>query len=83
MAISAARSKASSTRRLSDNVALRVVAWYRHDAGYIDNVPGTPHLPDARRHHHQQRALVEEDYNDVDTYGARAALGSSSTTIGR
>ena len=33
---------------LSSNVALRVVGWYRHDAGYIDNIPGTPDLPDLR-----------------------------------
>ena len=26
---------------LSDSVALRLVGWYQHDAGYIDNVPGT------------------------------------------
>ena len=39
---------------LSSNVALRVVGWYRHDAGYIDNIPGTPDLPDLG-HHLQQR----------------------------
>jgi iron complex outermembrane recepter protein len=26
---------------ISDSAALRLVAWYQHDAGYIDNVPGT------------------------------------------
>jgi outer membrane receptor protein involved in Fe transport len=30
---------------ISDNVALRVVAWYRHDAGFIDNIPGTITFP--------------------------------------
>ena len=30
---------------LSDSVALRVVAWYRHDAGYIDNIPGSLTFP--------------------------------------
>ena len=26
---------------LSDNSAIRIVAWDEHDAGYIDNVAGT------------------------------------------
>jgi len=58
---------------LSSNVALRVVGWYRHDAGYIDNVPGTLNFPTSGIAFNNA-ALVEEDYNDVDTYGARAAL---------
>ena len=76
---------------LSSTVALRVVAWYRHDAGYIDNVPGTIVFPinqvvqDANGDDvivdlpgdditFTNDPFVEEDYNDVDTYGARAAL---------
>ena len=72
---------------LSDRVALRVVAWYRHDAGYIDNIPGTIVFPinqfdvDGDLENlpgdditFTNDDLVEEDYNDVDTYGARAAL---------
>ena len=58
---------------LSDKVALRVVAWYRHDAGYIDNIPGSFTFPTSGITMNND-ALVEEDYNDVDTYGARAAL---------
>ncbi len=58
---------------LSDNAALRVVAWYRHDAGYIDNIPGSLTFPTSGITMNND-ALVEEDYNDVDTYGARAAL---------
>ncbi len=30
---------------LSGRVALRVVAWYRRDGGYIDNIPGTLAFP--------------------------------------
>src|SRR5687767_11420680 len=30
---------------LSDMAALRVVGWYKKDAGYIDNVPGSFHFP--------------------------------------
>ena len=72
---------------LSDNAALRVVAWYRRDAGYIDNIPGTITFPIMRFDINgdlvdlpgddiafSNNALVEEDYNDVETYGARAAL---------
>ena len=34
---------------LADNVAIRVVAWSEHDAGYIDNVPGTRTYPGQSR----------------------------------
>ena len=30
---------------LSDNAAIRLVGWKEHDAGYIDNVPGTRTFP--------------------------------------
>ncbi|HYD12346.1 MAG TPA: TonB-dependent receptor [Allosphingosinicella sp.] len=58
---------------LSESVALRVVGWYRHDAGYIDNIPGSLTFPTSGITMNND-ALVEDDYNDVDTYGARAAL---------
>ncbi len=58
---------------LSETAAIRLVGWSKHDAGYVDNVFGERTFPtsgitidNANR--------VEEDYNDVDTYGARAAL---------
>ena len=59
---------------LSDRAALRVVGWYRHDGGYIDNIAG------SRRYRtslvtRNNAAFVDKNYNDVDTYGARAALG--------
>jgi iron complex outermembrane receptor protein len=76
---------------LSDNVAVRIVGWYRRDAGYIDNIPGTIVFPINRFDEDEEGNIVivdrpgdditfsnapfvEEDYNDVDTYGARAAL---------
>ena len=58
---------------IASNVALRVVGWYRHDAGYIDNVRGTLNFPEAGFTINNDD-LVEENYNDVDTYGLRAAL---------
>jgi outer membrane receptor protein involved in Fe transport len=58
----------------SDTAALRVVGWYRKDAGYIDHVPGSRTYPSAGITH-SNAAFVAEDSNDAETYGARAALG--------
>ncbi|HEV2818196.1 MAG TPA: TonB-dependent receptor [Allosphingosinicella sp.] len=61
---------------LSERAAVRLVAWYQHDAGYIDNVPGTrAFLPQPGGITVNNAGLVENDFNDVDTVGARAALG--------
>ncbi len=87
---------------LGERAALRLVGWYDHDAGYIDNIPGTrvyplkqfvdldddgedddidgdgePDLVNLPGDDITQTnaALVENNYNDVDTYGARLALG--------
>jgi outer membrane receptor protein involved in Fe transport len=59
---------------LGSNAALRVVGWYRRDGGYIDNIA-------ARRTYatsgitQSNAALVKKNYNDVETYGGRLALG--------
>ncbi|MEO8618906.1 MAG: TonB-dependent receptor [Sphingomicrobium sp.] len=58
---------------ISTNVATRIVGWYRKDAGYIDNVPGTLYFPTADITFNNDH-YAEDDYNDVTTYGARAAL---------
>jgi len=61
---------------ISSGVALRVVGWYQHDAGFIDNIAGTRHfLPTPGGITINNAALVDKDYNDVDVAGARAALG--------
>ena len=60
--------------RLSDRAALRLVGWYRHDAGYIDNIGGSRTYPTSGVTQTNDD-LVEKDYNTVDTYGARLALG--------
>lgn len=60
--------------RLSDRAALRLVAWYRHDGGYIDNIAGSRTYPTSGIVQNND-ALVENNYNDADTYGARLALG--------
>ena len=59
---------------LSDSAALRVVAWYRRDAGFIDNILGSRTYPTSGITQ-DNAEFVEEDYNDVETYGARLALG--------
>ncbi|MEA3031405.1 MAG: hypothetical protein QOG13_2730 [Sphingomonadales bacterium] len=61
---------------LGDRAAVRLVAWYQHDAGYIDNVPGTrAFLPRPGGIVINNASLVENNFNDVDTIGGRAALG--------
>jgi len=58
---------------LNDAAAVRLVGWARHDAGYIDNVRSTRVYPSSGIAIDNSR-FVEDNYNDVDTYGARAAL---------
>jgi outer membrane receptor protein involved in Fe transport len=66
---------------LGDNAAIRLVGWARHDAGYIDNVAfqrvwpacagsGAP-IAECTT---DSAPLAEKDFNETDTYGARAAL---------
>jgi outer membrane receptor protein involved in Fe transport len=58
---------------LSENAALRVVGWYQHDGGYIDNIPGTRTYP-TWGGTINNNAYVEDNYNDVTTIGGRMAL---------
>lgn len=64
---------------LSDKMAIRLVGWVTRDGGFIDNVrvqrtyPSTevpPRVPITT----DNASAVEDNYNPVDTYGARAAL---------
>jgi iron complex outermembrane recepter protein len=60
---------------VSSNAALRVVGWYQHNAGYIDNVAGTrSFLPTVGGITVNNAAFVKKNYNDVDIAGGRAAL---------
>ena len=68
---------------INDKMALRVVGFYTKAGGYIDNIPGTRTftLDDAAGDPNgltnlpvNNSALVKNDYNDVETYGGRAAL---------
>jgi outer membrane receptor protein involved in Fe transport len=70
---------------LGDGAALRVVGFYQRDAGYIDNVAGCRAFrPEpnplacppatAGGFRINNAAFVEENYNDTETWGGRAAL---------
>ena len=58
---------------INDRSAVRLVGWYRHDGGYIDNVYRERTYPTSGITANNA-GFVEDDYNDADTYGARAAL---------
>ena len=64
---------------LSANAAFRASAFYEHDGGYIDNVPGTRtytlgDLDPKTNLTVNNAGYVKDDFNTVDTYGGRAAL---------
>ena len=58
---------------VADNAAVRLVGWYSRDGGYIDNVRATRTFP-VSGITIDNKALVEDNFNKVDTYGGRAAL---------
>ncbi len=69
---------------LGENMAVRLVGWYDHDPGYIDNVVNTRTFPTSGicitnsptpvPGCQQTPAHAKDNYNDVDTYGGRAAM---------
>lgn len=58
---------------VNDKIAVRIVAWDEHDAGFIDNVPGTLTYPTSGVTINNS-ARAKKNYNDVDVYGARVAV---------
>jgi len=58
---------------VNDKVAVRLVGWDQHDAGFIDNIPGTRTYPTSGVTINN-KAFAKNNYNDVDTVGARAAV---------
>ena len=58
---------------LTDNAAVRLVAFDEHDAGYIDNVFGSRYLP-ATNVTVNNSSLVKNNFNPNDTFGGRAEL---------
>ena len=59
---------------LSDKIAVRAVGWYDRDAGFIDNVLASRTFPTSGITQ-TTAPFVEKDYNEVETYGGRIALG--------
>lgn len=58
---------------INDKMAIRLVAWDEHDAGYIDNVHGTRFYPTSGITIDNAKA-AKNNYNTVDKIGGRAAL---------
>ncbi len=58
---------------IAKNAAVRVVGWNRHDAGYVDNRPGTRFFPAAGITQNND-ILARDNYNEANATGARAAL---------
>ena len=58
---------------LGDNAAVRLVGWYVRDGGYIDNVLDSRTFPSSGITK-TNAGLVEDDFNDGETVGARIAL---------
>jgi iron complex outermembrane recepter protein len=62
---------------IADRIAFRAVAFFEHDAGYIDNVFGerTYLAPNpANNIHFDNSRFLKKNFNDLNTYGGRAAL---------
>ena len=64
---------------LSSRAAIRLVGYYQHDGGYIDNTLGQRtftlgDLDDTTNLTVNNAALVKKNFNSVDSYGGRAAL---------
>src|SRR3981081_3232819 len=58
---------------LSSHAAVRLVGWYQHDGGYIDNVFANRTFPQFGVTINNA-AFAKNKLNDVTLYGARAAL---------
>jgi iron complex outermembrane recepter protein len=58
---------------ITDKIAVRLVAFDEHDAGYIDNVPATRTYPTSGGVINNQ-AFTGKAYDPADTMGGRASL---------
>jgi iron complex outermembrane recepter protein len=58
---------------LGESAAVRLVGWTKKDAGFINNVPAQRTFPTSGVVA-DTTPVAEDDYNDVETYGARGAL---------
>lgn len=65
---------------VTDDTAIRIVGWDKHEGGYIDNIPGT-HTSALFTNGGQSSLVtndnsdfVEEDFNTLDNTGLRASV---------
>jgi iron complex outermembrane receptor protein len=65
---------------IGDESALRIVGWSKHEGGYIDNIAGT-HTSGLFTNGgvlstavSDNSEFIEDDFNDLDTNGARATF---------
>jgi outer membrane receptor protein involved in Fe transport len=64
---------------ITENAAIRLVGWYRDDAGWVDNVAATRTFPANAADPDDDITInndefVEDNYNTIETWGARGAL---------
>ncbi|HQR77321.1 MAG TPA: hypothetical protein PLR35_12935, partial [Burkholderiaceae bacterium] len=62
---------------INDSTAIRLVGWYEHSPGYIDNVKGSMTFPTwggTMTNYEPGHNYHQDNYNDGDTYGGRALL---------
>ncbi len=59
---------------LGERAAVRLVAWHKQVAGFIDLVPATMNYPGPQPTSGDNLAFAREDYNEVTTSGLRALL---------
>ena len=65
---------------ITDKIAVRLVGFDEHDAGYIDNAFATRTFPTAASLYGDAAATInnaafaKKDFNPVDTFGGRAAI---------
>jgi iron complex outermembrane receptor protein len=58
---------------LGSSAAVRLVGWYQHDGGYINNIFATRTFPQFGVTINNA-AVAKNDFNDTTIYGGRAAL---------
>ncbi len=59
---------------LGERAAIRLVAWHKQTAGYIDNVPTTMTFPGPQSFTIDNFDFAKEDYNESTNTGLRALL---------
>lgn len=61
---------------VTDNIAVRMMAYYKHDGGYIDNKPGSVNFKlgdddDTTNYLLTNDDIAKDDYNPVTDFGGR------------